>query len=96
VLDRYILQPDVRERHEITINAPPGVVLDVARGKFRRYWRKFGIGVAAIRRLMLPALRREAERRWRHDRGGLGDSAPHPLTRGGGLTSTLKEIRHER
>ena len=69
---------------------------EVARGKFRRYWRKFGIGVAAIRWLMLPALRREAERRWRHDRGGLGDSAPRTPTRGGGLTPTLKEIQHER
>jgi hypothetical protein len=36
-----------------------------ARIKFRRYWRKFGIGIVMIRRLLLRALRRTAERRWR-------------------------------
>lgn len=43
-----------------------------ARVKFRRYWRTFGIGAVAIRWLILPALRREAERRWggRHERPG--------------------------
>jgi hypothetical protein len=35
-----------------------------ARIKFRRYWAVFGIGIVMIRRLILPALRREAERRW--------------------------------
>ena len=35
-----------------------------ARRKFRRYWRVFGIGIRMIRWLMLPAIRREAERRW--------------------------------
>ena len=34
-----------------------------ARRKFRRYWRFFGIGIVLIRWLLLPALRREAERR---------------------------------
>ncbi len=38
---------------------------DGARQKFRRYWRIFGIGIVMIRWLLLPALRREAERRWR-------------------------------
>jgi len=38
---------------------------DAARAKFRRYWRTFGIGIVVIRWLILPALRREAERRWR-------------------------------
>jgi hypothetical protein len=34
-----------------------------ARRKFRRYWRVFGAGIVLIRLLLLPALRREAERR---------------------------------
>jgi hypothetical protein len=37
----------------------------LARKKFLRYWRSFKIGIVAIRRLLLPAIRREAERRWR-------------------------------
>lgn len=36
-----------------------------ARQKFRRYWRVCGIGIVMIRWLLLPALRREAERRVR-------------------------------
>lgn len=36
-----------------------------ARRKFRRYWRIFGIGIVMIRWLLLPALRRESERRAR-------------------------------
>jgi hypothetical protein len=36
-----------------------------ARAKFRRYWRAFGIGIMMIRLLLVPAVRREAERRWR-------------------------------
>ena len=35
-----------------------------ARLRFRRYWRVFGIGTRLIRWLLLPAIRREAERRW--------------------------------
>ncbi len=35
-----------------------------ARARFRRYWRVFGIGILGIRWLLLPAIRREAERRW--------------------------------
>jgi len=38
---------------------------DVARRKFRRYWRTFGVGILMIRWLLLPAVRREAERRYR-------------------------------
>ncbi len=38
---------------------------EVARRKFRRYWRHFSIGILTIRWLMLPGVRREAERRWR-------------------------------
>ena len=35
-----------------------------ARAKFRRYWRWARFGIVAIRLLLLPAVRREAERRW--------------------------------
>jgi hypothetical protein len=38
---------------------------DQARKKFRRYWRAFGMGALLIRRLLLPALRRQAEQRWK-------------------------------
>lgn len=39
----------------------------VARRKFRRYWRWARFGIVAIRLLLVPAIRREAERRWRND-----------------------------
>lgn len=32
-----------------------------ARKEFRRYWRKFGVGIVMIRLVLLPALRRRAE-----------------------------------
>lgn len=35
-----------------------------ARARFRRYWRWARVGIVAIRWLLLPAIRREAERRW--------------------------------
>ena len=38
---------------------------DQARIKFRRYYRRVGIGILMIRWFLLPALRRESERRWR-------------------------------
>ena len=38
---------------------------DEAKAKFRRYYRLFGVGMVLVRLLLLPALRREAERRWR-------------------------------
>jgi hypothetical protein len=38
---------------------------DQARTKFRQYWRLFGMGIIVIRWLLLPAVRRQAERRWR-------------------------------
>ena len=41
----------------------------VARAKFLRYWRWARFGIVAIRLLMLPAVRREAERRWAAERG---------------------------
>ena len=37
---------------------------DVARRKLRRYWRTFGAGIVLIRWVLLPAVRREAERRF--------------------------------
>lgn len=40
-----------------------------ARRRFRRYWRVFGVGIVGIRWLLLPAIRRAAERRWRTRRG---------------------------
>jgi hypothetical protein len=39
-----------------------------ARARFRRYWRWARVGIVAIRLLLLPAVRREAERRWSLDR----------------------------
>jgi hypothetical protein len=36
-----------------------------ARRKFRRYWRIFGVGILLIRWLLIPAVRRESERRYR-------------------------------
>ena len=36
-----------------------------ARVKFRRYWRRFGAGIVLIRLVLLPAVRRRAERLWR-------------------------------
>jgi hypothetical protein len=40
-----------------------------ARAKFRRYWRWARVGIIAIRWLLLPAIRREAERLERVARG---------------------------
>lgn len=39
-----------------------------ARRKFRGYWRWARFGIILIRLLLLPAVRREAERRWRLER----------------------------
>jgi hypothetical protein len=43
-----------------------------ARLKFRRYWRWARFGIVAIRLLMMPAVRREAERRWAVEKGNFG------------------------
>ena len=40
-----------------------------SRAKFLRYWRWARFGIVAIRLLMLPAVRRAAERRWAIERG---------------------------
>jgi hypothetical protein len=42
-----------------------------ARRRFHRYWRWARFGIVAIRRLMLPAVRRAAERRWALERAGM-------------------------
>ena len=42
---------------------------EAARAKFLRYWRWARYGIVAIRWLMLPAVRREAERRYRERTG---------------------------
>ena len=36
-----------------------------ARARFRRYWRWARFGIVTIRLLLLPAVRKEAERQWR-------------------------------
>lgn len=41
-----------------------------ARDRFRRYWRWSRFGVVGIRLLLLPAVRRAAERRWATRRAG--------------------------
>jgi hypothetical protein len=41
---------------------------DEARTKFRRYWRWARFGIIAIRLLLLPEIRRAAERRWAVER----------------------------
>jgi hypothetical protein len=38
---------------------------ETARRRFRRYWRWARFGIVTIRLLMLPAIRRQAEREWR-------------------------------
>jgi hypothetical protein len=37
-----------------------------ARRMFRSYWRKFGVGIVLIRWLCVPAMKREAERRYQN------------------------------
>ena len=37
-----------------------------ARIKFQHYWRKFGAGIILIRLVLLPVLRRRAEKTWRN------------------------------
>jgi len=42
---------------------------NAARAKFKTYWRKFGVGIVLIRLVLLPALRRRAEKAWRERQG---------------------------
>ena len=37
---------------------------DEAKARFQSYYRRFGVGMVLVRWLLLPAVRREAERRW--------------------------------
>jgi hypothetical protein len=47
-----------------------------ARKRFLRYWGAVRIGILMIRWFLLPAVRREAERRWRASPPGLRMSPP--------------------
>lgn len=77
-------EPLDRDRTRFATETRAVATDEAARVRFRRYWRTFGIGIVAIRWLILPALRRQAERRWRQAR------APGTPSRRGGLTP--KEI----
>jgi hypothetical protein len=60
-LEAEPLGPEVtRFSHETRALATDGA----ARIRFRRYWRWARFGIISIRLLLLPAIRREAERRW--------------------------------
>jgi hypothetical protein len=37
---------------------------DGAKARFKSYYRRFGAGMVLVRWLLLPAVRREAQRRW--------------------------------
>jgi hypothetical protein len=47
-----------------------------ARIRFRQYWRWARFGIIAIRLLLMPAVRRTAERRWPRDPARLAPPAP--------------------
>jgi hypothetical protein len=47
-----------------------------ARAKFRQYWQWARYGIVTIRLLLMPAIRRAAERRWARDPAGSGRSLP--------------------
>jgi hypothetical protein len=49
-----------------------------ARDTFRTYWRSFGAGILMIRWLLLPAVRRRAEQRWRAARAAAASWPPPP------------------
>jgi hypothetical protein len=44
--------------------------------RFRRYWRWARVGIVGIRWLVLPAIRRTAQRRWRVSQGPSGAAPP--------------------
>jgi nucleotide-binding universal stress UspA family protein len=64
---------------------------EAARVKFRRYWRAVRPGVLMIRRLMLRALRRDAERRWR--RLSIDENGSSPCVR---IAPPLETERREK
>jgi hypothetical protein len=59
-----------------------------ARRRFIRYWRLVGIGIVLIRWLALPAVKREAERRFRI---GRGESEPGAM--GAGVIAGAGSVR---
>ncbi|MGE5159952.1 MAG: hypothetical protein ACM3O5_00460 [Betaproteobacteria bacterium] len=64
-LEADALSPDITRFAQET----RAVGTDAAgRLKFLRYWRWARYGIVSVRLLMLPAVRREAERRWRRGR----------------------------
>lgn len=68
--------------------------------KFKAYWRRFGVGILMIRWLGLPAMRREAERRYRarrQARGAVQDQAGDDSARASGNRSGGAKVEmHER
>lgn len=73
-LEAEPLGPDVTVLRTETRVVPTD---EAARRRFRRYWRLAGIGIVLIRLLALPAMRRQAETRWRESRvTGDGSSSP--------------------
>jgi len=59
-LDAEPLGPDLTRFSTETRIAPTD---ESARRKFQWYWRRFGLGIGLVRLVLLPPLRREAERR---------------------------------
>jgi hypothetical protein len=56
----------VGESESVLRTETRAIATDVeSRRKFRRYWSFLSPGIIAIRRVMLPAVKAEAERRWR-------------------------------
>lgn len=53
--------------HEVRAQATD----DQSRNKFKRYWRWARFGIIAIRLLLIPAIRRDAEKKWRRQQQGL-------------------------
>lgn len=61
-LETYEIEPNVSSfAHEVRAVATDAE----ARRKFTRYWRWARFGIVAIRLLLLPAVRRRAEKAWR-------------------------------
>lgn len=70
---------------------------EVARKRFRRYWRLARFGIVLIRLFTLPAMRRQAEERWREYRvPGDGFSGPGALGSGStALSEPSPPLLHE-
>lgn len=64
-LEAEALGPDrTRFSHETRVAATD----PESRRRFARYWRWARVGIIGIRLLLMPAIRRRAERRWRRER----------------------------